>query len=71
MSETDETRPRMLPAAAVPKYSLVRIESREYAFTIMRIENSTPRPGLITWHTDEEEEEVVGGNELVEVLRFP
>ena len=71
MSETEEVRPRMLPAAAIPKYSLVRIENREYAFTIMRIENSTPRPGQITWITDEETEEVVGGNEQVEVLRFP
>jgi hypothetical protein len=60
---------RMLPAAAIPKYTEVRIEG--HSFTIMRIENSTPEPGKITWHTDEELEEVVGGNQQVEVLRFP
>jgi hypothetical protein len=64
---------RILPAAAVPKDSVVRLgePGEEHRFIIARVENSTPRAGLITWIDPDGLEEVVGGNDKIEIVELP
>jgi len=62
---------RSLPAAALPVGTVVIIEGRDFTFEIAKIENSTPRPGQITWTDKEGLEEVVGGNEKIRVVSLP
>jgi hypothetical protein len=69
--EKPEVYVRRLPAAAIPRYSKVRIEGRDFVFSIDRIDNATPEPGKITWTDEDGLEEVVGGNEKIEVVELP
>jgi len=61
----------VLPAAAVAKGTLVRIYGRRQEFRVVKIENSTPEPGSITWIDEDGLEEVVGGAERVGILEWP
>jgi len=64
---------RRLPAAAVPRGAVVRLESapfRTETVTVAAVTNSTPRAGRITWTTAGGPVEV-GGSDLVEVVSLP
>lgn len=64
----------ILPAAAVKEGSTV-ILGDELAwseeFIIDHLENSTPKPGKITWRNKNGVEVVVGGNERIKVVKLP
>ncbi len=64
----------ILVAAAIPEGSLVKIPALLGKVEEMRIdhvENSTPRPGKITWRDTNGLEVIIGGNVRIEVLELP
>lgn len=60
---------RMLPAAAIPKGSVVLLEGAD--FDIQKVENATPMPGRITWTSQAGRSVEVGGAQRVEVVSLP
>lgn len=59
---------RTIPAAAVVKDDLVRVDGMEVR--VVRVHNSEPFPGRITWDTDVEPVEI-GAATRVEILSLP
>lgn len=66
-----------IPAAAIPEKSRVRIPDETphgqgfMDVTIVSVENSTPRPGQITWHTEFGLKVIIGASIKIEVLQYP
>ena len=65
-----------LPAAAVPEGTAVIMpkeanESDPIEIHVVKVENSTPRPGLITWWSEEDMPYVIGGNVDVIIVSLP
>lgn len=64
-----------LPAAAIPVGAMVRIPedipSAQESFIITRIDNGTPRPGLLVWEDEDGLEVAVPGARKIEVVIFP
>lgn len=66
----------ILVAAAIPEGSVVEIPSDEPGLISLRIqiksiENSTPRPGKITWYDAEDNKYIIGGTVKIKVLELP
>lgn len=64
---------RVLPAAAIHIQTIVRLpHGGEFdQFKILKVENSTPVPGKITWHTDTQQSIIVPANLRVDVVMLP
>lgn len=64
---------RTLPAAAIQAQTIVRLPHNGGfdKFKILKVENSTPIPGKITWHTDTQQSIIVGGSLRVDVVALP
>lgn len=68
---------RTMPAAAVPEGAVVNVPNNQpsgpetFQMTIASIENSTPRPGLITWFDEDGHPVEIGGAIQVEVVAMP
>jgi len=62
---------RMLPAAAIPLYAVVRLPETDFDFTLHIIENATPRPGLITWYDEMSFEYEIPATTKVEIVSLP
>lgn len=65
---------RFLPVAAIPKGSVVRVESapmRTTTLTIVAVHNADPVAGQIRWETAESEPLIMGAAEHVEIVSLP
>lgn len=72
---TPEPKTHIMPAAAVPKRSLVRIPEDVYPdagdFEIVKIEYGVPVAGKLTWHNPEGLEVMVSAIRKIHVLELP
>lgn len=72
---TQEPKIHVMPAAAVPKYSIVRIPEDVYPdvsdFEIVKIEYGVPAAGKLTWHNPEGLEVMVSAIAKIHVLELP
>lgn len=64
---------RTLVAAAIPEQSVVSLpyNGGSDKFKILKIENGTPTPGKITWHTDAHQSVTVPASLRVDVVALP
>lgn len=64
---------KTLVAAAIPEQSVVRLPHNGGfdKFKIVKIENSTPITGKITWHTDTQQSVTVQAGLRVDVVSLP
>lgn len=65
-----------MPAAAIPEGAEVIIpreanEDDPAVIHVVVIENSTPRPGLITWYSEEDLPYIIGASTDVVVVSLP
>lgn len=64
---------RTLVAAAISEQTIVRLPYKGGfdKFKILKVENSTPTPGKITWQTDTHESITVSASLRVDVVELP
>ena len=64
---------KTLPAAAIHEGTIVRLPHNEGfdEFKIIKVENATPIPGKITWHTDTQQSVTVPAGLRVDVVEMP